>query len=122
MGYDDSTNRNDEDNFKEVLRFMDENHLKDVHAIVWTVSPTPRMDAKLQKQANFINQFGDGMIWRNVVIIAKQPGSFNLDQATQGAVEAANLYCSQGNTDPSKILINSIIYLILRSLISNVPQ
>ena len=103
MGYDDSTNRNDEENFKEVLRFMDENDLKDVHAIVWTVSPTPRMDAKLQKQANFINQFGDSMIWRNVVIIAKQPGSFNLNQATQGAVEAAKLYCPPGKNLRSSV-------------------
>ena len=39
---------------------------------------------RLQKQANFINQFGEGLIWNNVVIVAKQPGSFNLEQAIQG--------------------------------------
>ena len=71
VGYDDSTNRNDEDNFKEVLKFIDNHSLQNVHAIVWTISPTPRMDAKLQKQANFINQFGEGKIWKNVVIVAK---------------------------------------------------
>ena len=70
------------------------------------------MDAKLQKQANFINQFGEGMIWKNVVIIAKQPGSFNLDQATQGAMEAAKLYCPKGrNKQPT-----------LRSLISELME
>ena len=31
-------------------------------------------DARLQKQARFINQFSEGLIWRNVVIVAKQPG------------------------------------------------
>ena len=79
-----------------MLKFIDNHGLQNVHAIVWTVSPTPRMDAKLQKQANFINQFGEGVIWKNVVIVAKQPGSFNLEQATQGAKEAARLHCSLG--------------------------
>lgn len=51
--------------------------------------PQERMDARLQKQAKFINQFGEGIIWNNVIIVAKQPGSFNLEQATQGAREAA---------------------------------
>ena len=41
---------------------------------------------RLQKQANFINQFGEGLIWNNVVIVAKQPGSFNLEQAVQGKI------------------------------------
>ena len=35
----------------------------------------------------FINQFGEGLIWNNVVIVAKQPGSFNLEQATQGIID-----------------------------------
>ena len=48
---------------------------------------------RLQKQANFINQFGEGLIWNNVVIVAKQPGSFNLGQAVQGAKEAAKQHC-----------------------------
>ena len=33
VGYDDSTNRNDEDNFKEVLKFIDQHGLQNVHAI-----------------------------------------------------------------------------------------
>ena len=45
---------------------------------------------RLQKQAMFINQFGEGLIWNNVVIVAKQPGSFNLEQATQGII---NILC-----------------------------
>ena len=32
VGYDDSTNRNDEDNFKEVLKFIDHHGLQNVHA------------------------------------------------------------------------------------------
>ena len=36
--------------------------------------PQERMDARLQKQAKFINQFGEGLIWNNVIIVAKQPG------------------------------------------------
>ena len=60
--------------------------------------PQERMDARLQKQAKFINQFGEGNIWKNVIIVAKQPGSFNLEAATQGAVEAAKLH-SWTNTE-----------------------
>jgi hypothetical protein len=40
-----------------------------------------RKDARLQKQADFINQFREGDIWSNVVIVVKQPGSFNVRQA-----------------------------------------
>lgn len=93
VGYDDSKNLRDEDSFREVLKFIDKHNVRDVHAIVWTVMPQERMDARLQKQANFINQFGEGLIWNNVVIVAKQPGSFNLEQATQGPREAAKQHC-----------------------------
>ena len=51
-----------------------------------------RRDARLQRQAEFIDQFrAGGRIWDNVIIVAKQPGSFNLERAVQGAREAAKL-------------------------------
>ena len=80
VGYDDTNNLSDDESFKEVLRFIDDKNVRDIHAIIWTVMPQERMDARLQKQAEFINQFGEGMIWKNTIIIAKQPGSFNLEQ------------------------------------------
>ena len=49
--------------------------------MVWCVMPTPRMDAVLQDQANYIHQFvtddenteenEDGKIWSNVLIVCK---------------------------------------------------
>ncbi len=49
VGYDDSKNLRDEDSFREVLKFIDKHNVRDVHAIVWTVMPQERMDARLQK-------------------------------------------------------------------------
>ena len=46
VGYDDSKNLKDEDSFKEVLKFIDKHDVRDVHAIVWTVMPQERMDAR----------------------------------------------------------------------------
>ena len=49
--------------------------------MVWCVMPTPRMDAVLQEQANYIHQFvtddenteenEEGKIWNNVLIVCK---------------------------------------------------
>ena len=49
--------------------------------MVWCVMPTPRMDAVLQEQANYIHQFvtddenteenEEGNIWNNVLIVCK---------------------------------------------------
>ena len=59
-----------------------------VAAVVWTVLPQERMDARLQRQAEVIDQFqAGGRIWDYVVIIAKQPGGFNLE--VEGGREAA---------------------------------
>ena len=56
-----------------------------------------RRDARLQRQAEFIDQFrAGGRIWDNVIIVAKQPGSFNLERAVQGAREAAKLLPGTG--------------------------
>ena len=93
VGYDDT--RDDVDNdqvFQEVLEFINENDLINVKAVIWTVLPNPRKDAKLKVQAEFINKFKEGEIWKNVVILVKTPGSFNLTLASQGAQEAARPY------------------------------
>jgi hypothetical protein len=37
--------------------------------------PQQRKDGQLQRQANFINQFADKFIWKNVIILVKQPGN-----------------------------------------------
>ena len=61
-----------------------------VAAVVWTVVPQERRDARLQRQGEFIDQFrAGGRIWDYVVIIAKQPGGSNLERAVEGGREAA---------------------------------
>ena len=89
VGYDDTNRLSDQSSFQEVLRFLDDHDLRDVRAIVWTVMPQERKDARLQKQAEFINLFKEGEVWENVIILAKQPGGYNVDLACQGALEAA---------------------------------
>jgi len=94
VGYDDSSKVDDAESFKEVLRFIQEKRLLKIKAIVWTILPQERKDARLQRQAEFINRFREEAIWDNVIIIAKQPGGFSMQKACQGAEEAAKLHCN----------------------------
>ncbi|TRY63572.1 hypothetical protein TCAL_15183 [Tigriopus californicus] len=94
VGYDDSTHLTDEESFQDVLKFIDQHDMKKVRAIVWTVMSQERNDARLQRQADFINQFKPGEIWRNVIILVKHPGSFNPQLACQGALVAAKAHAN----------------------------
>ena len=57
VGYDDTNNIDDEETFKNILKFIQKQELNKVKAIIWTVLPQERKDARLQRQANFINRF-----------------------------------------------------------------
>lgn len=94
VGYDDSSQVDDAESFKEVLKFIQEHRLLKIKAIIWTILPQERKDARLQRQAEFINRFREEAIWDNVIIIAKQPGSFSMHKACQGAEEAAKVHCN----------------------------
>jgi hypothetical protein len=39
VGYDDTTNSNDADSFREVLHYLNDQNLASVRAVVWTVLP-----------------------------------------------------------------------------------
>jgi len=104
VGYDDSANLEDGETFKEVLRYIAEQRLLKIKAIVWTVLPQERKDGRLQRQADFINKFREGDIWHNVIILVKQPGSFNLGLAAQGAREAAREHCQRGEEEKIQVL------------------
>ena len=39
VGYDDSTNLSDADSFRDVLRYLNDQNLTSVRAVVWTVLP-----------------------------------------------------------------------------------
>ena len=84
VGYDDTSRIDDEESFKNVLKFIQKEKLLKIKAIIWTILPQERKDARLQRQAEFINRFREEEIWRNVIIVAKQPGSFSLEKACQG--------------------------------------
>ena len=67
--------------FKQLLKHLQSNKIYKVKAVMWCVMPTPRMDAILQAQAEFIDMFTmddektakieSGLIWPNVVIVCK---------------------------------------------------
>ena len=48
VGYDDSTRLDDEESFKNVLKFIQEENLLKIKAIIWTILPQERKDARLQ--------------------------------------------------------------------------
>ena len=62
----------DDSTFKDILRFINDNRLLKVKAIIWTVLPNIRKDALLTKQARLIDLFQPSKIWNNVIIICKQ--------------------------------------------------
>ena len=60
------------DTFKDILRFIDDNYMTSVKAIIWNINPNVRCDRLLTSQANLINKFSPKNVWNNVIIIAKQ--------------------------------------------------
>ena len=86
VGWEDA-NVDDEDTFKDILKFIDANNIINIRAVIWTVSPNVRQDALLNRQAALINKFGDKEIWNRVIISCKQ--SANPDTDTRGALAAA---------------------------------
>ena len=120
VGYDDTNNIDDEETFKNILKFIQEHELNKVKAIIWTVLPQERKDARLQRQANFINKFRynfwyfvfvfiyhcrEESIWNNVILIVKQPGPglSSLERGCQGPEEAAKIFCPQGISQKRKL-------------------
>jgi len=86
VGWDDAECE-DEETFKDILRFIDKYEITKVSAIIWNIVPNVRRDALLAGQARLINLFKENDIWNNVLIIAKQ--SLNPKVDCQGAVKAA---------------------------------
>lgn len=89
MGFDDSQGAKDTETFRQILKQVDSKKLNKVAALIWTISPEERSSQRLKRQAEFINQFREGNIWSNVIIICKIPMGWNLGKACQGALEAA---------------------------------
>jgi len=86
VGWDDAECE-DEETFKDILRFINKYEITKVAAIIWNIVPNVRRDALLVGQARLINMFKEKAIWSNVLIVAKQ--SLNPRVDCQGAVKAA---------------------------------
>ena len=82
-GWDDAEVE-DEETFKNILRFISKNDILRVSCVIWNILPNIRKDALLRKQAQMINLFKAEEIWRNVIIVAKQ--SLNPEEDCAGAV------------------------------------
>ena len=85
----------DDDTFKNILRFIDDNYMTKVKAIIWTVHPNVRCDGLLTNQAKLIEKFAPKIVWNNVIIIVKQ--SMSPDEDGRGAITAALEYNSRAN-------------------------
>ena len=85
----------DDSTFKDILRFICDEELLRVKAIVWNILPNVRKDALLTKQARLIDLFKPGDIWHNVVIVCKQ--SRNPEDDAQGALAAARQFNPRAN-------------------------
>ena len=93
-GWQDTHLKSDTTVFQEILQHLQTEQLHSVKAVVWCVTPQPRMDATLQAQARFIDTFtvgeDSGKIWSNVLIHCKKGKT---DEDCQGAVMAAKNMC-----------------------------
>ena len=86
VGWSDSQFEDDE-TFKDILRFIDDNYMTRIKAVIWTVHPNVRCDAVLTSQAKLINKFAPKDVWNNVIVIAKQ--SMSPSDDGRGALAAA---------------------------------
>ena len=94
IGLDDAY-FDDDDTFKDILRFIDDNYMTKVKAIIWTVHPNVRCDGLLTNQAKLIEKFAPKIVWNNVIIIVKQ--SMSPEEDGRGALTAALEYNSKAN-------------------------
>jgi len=89
VGWDDAECEDDQ-TFKDILKFINKYDITKVCAIIWNIVPNVRRDALLMNQARLINLFKESDIWSNVLIVAKQ--SLNPEVDCQGAVKAAQQF------------------------------
>ena len=94
VGWDDKQ-LEDEETFKTILKFIDDNYLTKIKAVIWTVHPNVRSSQGLSSQAKLIDKFAPKEIWDKVVIIVKQSMVPNEDG--RGALAAALEYNVNAN-------------------------
>ena len=94
VGWDDA-DCDDDDTFKDILRFIESNSIVNVKAVIWSIIPSPRLTHELTIQAKLINKLIEKRIWGRVIIVCKQ--SMNPEQDTRGALKAALDYDAYAN-------------------------
>ncbi|XP_023329538.1 uncharacterized protein LOC111702174 isoform X2 [Eurytemora carolleeae] len=92
-GWSDPGGKSDSHVFKDLLLQMQTLGIYNLKAVIWCVFPQLRMDATLQAQAKFIDEFtvesDAGRIWSNVVVVAKGKAQKTVAEDCQGACTAA---------------------------------
>lgn len=94
VGWEDADS-DDDDSFKEILRFVNANNIVNIKAVIWTVNRSIRQDALLNRQAALINKFYEKDIWNRVIIVCKQ--TENPDRDCRGALAAGLDYNPRAN-------------------------
>ena len=94
VGWDDAE-CDDDDTFKDILRYIEANNIINIKAVIWSVTPSTRVTRQLTNQAKLIDKLLEKKIWGRVIIVCKQ--SMNPDQDTRGALTAALEYDTYAN-------------------------
>ena len=58
VGWDDA-DCDDDDTFKDILRYIESNNIVNIKAVIWSVIPSPRITSQLTNQAKLINKLID---------------------------------------------------------------
>ena len=77
----------DEELFQDAIRFIENNGISHIKAVIWNVIPNQRKDATVIKQAQFIDKLQPREIWDRVIIVCKQ--SMNPERDGLGAIKTA---------------------------------
>ena len=109
-GFEDSEQESDDNIFLDMIRFLNDNNLARMKAVIWCVNPNSKCSATLQRQAKFISSF-DPEIWKNVIIQVKMPRpGQSLTEQAQGSVTA-------GETNGGPGISRSVIGFTLKETI-----
>ena len=77
----------DEESYQDTLRFMENNGINRIKAVIWNIIPNQRKDATMAKEAQFIDKLQPKEIWNRVIIVCKQ--SMNPERDGLGAIKTA---------------------------------
>ncbi len=93
MGWQDD-DCEDAESMEQLLRFLRQEKVSHVGAVIWNVIPNVRKDATVTRHAALVNSLVPS-VWSNVIVVCKQAMNPNRDGA--GVLRAALQYCGEDN-------------------------